>query len=217
MAILYFDGKKLKDNVLVKCIASDLVMSFFQINKISAIFFKTKDKVLSLKTIKKKKMKKQLILAIIIGSTLFVSCKKDEEVKPVEETQQQTQPFSGEAWLKQRIGNQGQVQQQTVQQQAQQTTQTQTAPGMNPPHGQPGHRCDIAVGAPLNSKPAQKTQPQTTPVVNSKPAEKPVMKINSNTTSTTVVGSSTPPGMNPPNGQEGHRCDIAVGAPLPKS
>ncbi len=162
-------------------------------------------------------MKKQLILAIIIGSTLFVSCKKDEEVKPVEETQQQTQPFSGEAWLKQRVGNQGQVQQQTVQQQAQQTTQTQTAPGMNPPHGQPGHRCDIAVGAPLNSKPAQKTQPQTTQVVNSKPAEKPVMKINSNTTSTTVVGSSTPPGMNPPHGQEGHRCDIAVGAPLPKS
>ena len=96
-------------------------------------------------------MKKQLILAIIIGSVLFISCKKDEEVKPVEETQQQTQPFSGEAWLKQRVGNQGQVQQQAVQQQAQQTTQTQTqtAPGMNPPHGQPGHRCDVAVGAPL--------------------------------------------------------------------
>jgi hypothetical protein len=26
---------------------------------------------------------------------------------------------------------------------------------MNPSHGQPGHRCDIAVGAPLNSKPTQ--------------------------------------------------------------
>lgn len=24
-----------------------------------------------------------------------------------------------------------------------------TAPGLNPPHGQAGHRCDIAVGAPL--------------------------------------------------------------------
>ena len=96
-------------------------------------------------------MKKQLILAIIIGSMLFVSCKKDEEVKSVEETQQQAQPFSGEAWLKQRVGNQGQAQQQPIQQQAQQTTQpqTQTAPGMNPPHGQEGHRCDIAVGAPL--------------------------------------------------------------------
>jgi len=26
-----------------------------------------------------------------------------------------------------------------------------TAPGMNPPHGEPNHRCDIAVGAPLKS------------------------------------------------------------------
>jgi hypothetical protein len=34
---------------------------------------------------------------------------------------------------------------------------TKTAPGMNPPHGEPGHRCDIAVGAPLNSKPAAPT------------------------------------------------------------
>jgi len=26
---------------------------------------------------------------------------------------------------------------------------------LNPKHGEPGHRCDIAVGAPLNSKPTQ--------------------------------------------------------------
>ena len=161
-------------------------------------------------------MKKQLILAIIIGSTLFVSCKKDEEVKPVEETQQQAQPFSGEAWLKQTVGGQNQqpVQQQAVQQST--TTQMQTTAGLNPPHGQPGHRCEIPVGAPLDSKPAQKTQPQTTQVVTTKPAEQPVMKINSNSGSTTITGTSTPPGMNPPHGQEGHRCDIAVGAPLPK-
>ena len=97
-------------------------------------------------------MKKRIILASVIVSMLFVSCKKEEEIKSVEETQQPTQTFSGEAWLKQRVGNQGQqvqpVQQQPVQS-AQQTTQTQTAPGMNPPHGQEGHRCDIAVGAPL--------------------------------------------------------------------
>ena len=36
-----------------------------------------------------------------------------------------------------------------------QATQTQTAPGMNPPHGQPNHRCDIAVGAPLDSPPGK--------------------------------------------------------------
>ena len=38
---------------------------------------------------------------------------------------------------------------------------TVTQPGMNPPHGQPNHRCDISVGAPLNSKPAP---PATQPI-----------------------------------------------------
>ncbi len=161
-------------------------------------------------------MKKKIFLLGVLSSVLFVSCKKEEEVKPVEETQQPAQPFSGEAWLKQTVGGQNQqpVQQQAVQQST--TTQMQTTAGLNPPHGQPGHRCEIPVGAPLDSKPAQKTQPQTTQVVTTKPAEQPVMKINSNNGSTTITGTSTPPGMNPPHGQEGHRCDIAVGAPLPK-
>ncbi|ODS88942.1 MAG: hypothetical protein ABS44_06315 [Chryseobacterium sp. SCN 40-13] len=82
-----------------------------------------------------------------------------------------------------------------------------TAPGMNPPHGEPGHRCDIAVGAPLSSAPAKPAaapqQTQTiTPVSNPAPvAEK-------------AATASTAPGMNPPHGEPGHRCDIAVGAPL---
>lgn len=76
------------------------------------------------------------------------------------------------------------------------TAQT-TAPGMNPPHGQPGHRCDIEVGAPLNSKPVQPTAPAAPVTINPQTATQP-----------------TAPGMNPPHGQPGHRCDIAVGAPL---
>ncbi|HRF24698.1 MAG TPA: hypothetical protein PLR98_11060, partial [Chitinophagaceae bacterium] len=32
-----------------------------------------------------------------------------------------------------------------------------SAAGLNPEHGKPGHRCDIAVGAPLDSKPAAVT------------------------------------------------------------
>ncbi len=79
---------------------------------------------------------------------------------------------------------------------------TPTAPGMNPPHGQPGHRCDISVGAPLNSKP----NPQPTTV--STTTAKPVI-----TQQLTPV-AKTLPGMNPPHGEPGHRCDIAVGAPL---
>jgi hypothetical protein len=57
---------------------------------------------------------------------------------------------------------------------------------LNPAHGQPGHRCDIAVGEPLSAAPA------TTSVNTAAPAQK----------------------LNPAHGQPGHRCDIAVGAPL---
>ena len=79
----------------------------------------------------------------------------------------------------------------------------QTKPGMNPPHGQPGHRCEIPVGAPLNT-PAQATT-TTTPVQNV------TVKPNVNVTPST---QQVQPGMNPPHGQPGHRCEIPVGAPL---
>ncbi len=88
------------------------------------------------------------------------------------------------------------------------------AKGMNPPHGQPNHRCDIVVGAPLNSppgKPAQAPAPQVT--------QQPTYTttVNPNTaTPAPVTPVVTAPGMNPPHGQEGHLCSVAVGAPLPK-
>ncbi len=75
--------------------------------------------------------------------------------------------------------------------------------GLNPAHGQPGHRCDIQVGAPLNSAPAQGGSATPPPAVVN-PAPAPVMPASS--------GSQA--GMNPAHGQPGHRCDIAVGAPL---
>ena len=101
-------------------------------------------------------------------------------------------------------------------------TKTVTPKGMNPAHGQPNHRCDIPVGAPLNSKP-------TTPAVTSTattPAVSTSGEISKNITvqpalpaliSTNPATTQTPEGMNPPHGQTGHRCDISVGAPLPKS
>jgi hypothetical protein len=84
--------------------------------------------------------------------------------------------------------------------------QTATAPGMNPPHGQPGHRCDISVGAPLNSKPAPATTQPT--AVNAVPQQPQV------TMKEVPTPTKTLPGMNPPHGEPNHRCDIAVGAPL---
>lgn len=85
-------------------------------------------------------------------------------------------------------------------------TNTPVAEGMNPQHGQAGHRCDIAVGAPLNSPVASSasTQSQNAPAS--------TYSVNKAATSTEV--SPTADGMNPPHGQANHRCDIAVGAPL---
>jgi hypothetical protein len=109
------------------------------------------------------------------------------------------------------------TQPQAVQVQPQQVTTATPAPaattakGMNPPHGQPGHRCDIAVGAPLNSAPTaakpQVTTSTSTPQVVSAPAA---------TTAASATPTVTAPGMNPPHGQPGHDCAIAVGAPLKK-
>ena len=104
--------------------------------------------------------------------------------------------------------------QQVVQVQQPQNQQSYVGPKgekLNPPHGQPGHRCDIPVGAPLNSKPAAQpaaAQPQVTQqqiVIDPQQAQQ--------HTGTTEPGFSGKP--NPPHGQPGHRCDIAVGATLP--
>jgi hypothetical protein len=102
------------------------------------------------------------------------------------------------------------------------TAKTVTAKGMNPAHGQPNHRCDIPVGAPLNSKPTTPTVANTTTT----PAVSTSGEVSKNITvqpplpaliSTSSATTETPQGMNPPHGQAGHRCDVAVGAALPKS
>jgi hypothetical protein len=86
--------------------------------------------------------------------------------------------------------------------------------GLNPAHGTPGHRCDIAVGAPFNSAPANKV-PATAvmqapqPVQMSAPSQ-----AAPNNSVNTVAAPTTASGFNPAHGQPGHRCDIAVGAPL---
>ena len=88
-------------------------------------------------------------------------------------------------------------------------TSTSTAPGMNPPHGQPGHRCDVKDGAPLSTAPARvaTTPNATTTAPQIVSAPQPVVK-------TAAPATATAKGMNPAHGQPGHRCDISVGAPL---
>ncbi len=70
----------------------------------------------------------------------------------------------------------------------------------NPPHGEAGHSCELAVGAPLNN--AAIVQPQQ----NAKP--QPVVAASN------IVAIKTGKNLNPKHGEPNHRCDIAVGAPL---
>jgi len=92
------------------------------------------------------------------------------------------------------------VPQQTISQpQPQVVTNTNTSNvKVNPAHGQPGHRCEIPVGAPLNSAPAASAPaPVLSPApATSQPATKGTVRLN------------------PAHGQPGHDCNIPVGQPL---
>lgn len=83
--------------------------------------------------------------------------------------------------------------------------------GLNPAHGQPGHRCEIPVGQPLNSAPQAAPQVVTTNnnVPNAVQIDPKSMEV-----ANFEKPKKTAPGMNPPHGEPGHRCDIAVGEPL---
>jgi hypothetical protein len=82
-----------------------------------------------------------------------------------------------------------------------QQSNTSNAKGLNPEHGQPGHRCDIAVGAPLSS-PVQQL-PQATTVPQSLP---PLPQPAGNANGTVRL--------NPAHGEPGHDCAVQVGQPL---
>ncbi|WP_309613976.1 hypothetical protein [Flavobacterium sp.] len=179
-------------------------------------------------------MKSKLIFCSLLAlSITFMSCKKEEnktetEADTTSTTQQpiivpNVQPIPSQSYAQpnQQVITPTQNTTQTVTQ-----TPVVTKAGMNPPHGQAGHRCDIAVGAPLNSPVAKAVTPPTT--TQGKPSFTTTTTSTPNPTSTippigtpellkTDTPAATAPGMNPPHGQEGHSCDIAVGQPLPKS
>ncbi len=158
---------------------------------------------------------KSFLSLFFICSLFFISCKK--ELEPQDSTSpSKIVPFTEAA---KPLQNQAAMpsptsqNQNTINQTNTVTTPATVAKGMNPAHGQPGHRCDIAVGAPLNSP---VTTPKSTPAVVPQQNNSIPTTIASPNPTTPTASTPTPEGMNPPHGQDKHRCDIAVGAPLPK-
>ena len=88
--------------------------------------------------------------------------------------------------------------------------------GLNPAHGAPGHRCDISVGAPLNSAPTSATTPaQPVQAVTAPAITAPASKMPAITSPASSPLPANPNAkLNPAHGQPGHDCAIAVGAPL---
>ena len=181
-------------------------------------------------------MQSKSILLFLLGSSLFfISCKKTEEASTA--TEQKTETTATEK----PAANDASKITTTPAPSATQTTPGGQPPKLNPPHGQPYHRCEIAVGAPLDgSAPAQGTTPApvqqnapksffktvqteqqanpTQPVV-AAPAKqvKPTQQVKPVATqaSTTPNATGPKPKNNPAHGQPHHRCDIKVGDPLP--
>ncbi|AEK23690.1 Conserved hypothetical protein [Capnocytophaga canimorsus Cc5] len=154
-------------------------------------------------------MKLNYVLFATFGFVL--SCKNIEEIKVAPEAESNTQ--KAEAQLQAQRSNTNPFSGQSVSS----ATTFSSAVGVkiNPPHGEPGHRCEIPVGAPLDG--SSQVQNQQPAVTVSQPVEQ---QINVTPQSTqpvapeqTQAGFSGKP--NPPHGEPGHRCDIAVGATLP--
>lgn len=171
-------------------------------------------------------MKSNLSFIVFLSASLiFISCKKEEEAEvtssdqpkqilgPIPDVQSTTNQNFGQANTTQNMVAPNQA---TVQNVAPPPTQA----GMNPPHGQPGHRCDISVGAPLNSPPGNAGNAGSAITQKITPSFTTTTKTSQPSATPTIISSDAPvataPGMNPPHGQPGHVCGTPVGSPLPK-
>lgn len=156
---------------------------------------------------------KNTILGLMAITIVTISCKKDERATYIKEEASVQQP----AVATNQVPKASLLDQAGFQPAQNPSAAAVTAPGINPPHGQPGHRCDIPVGQPLNSKPQQ---PDQTP--SATPNQAQTIQIDPNSLKPgkfsvengKAKNTKTAKGMNPPHGEPGHRCDIPVGQPL---
>ena len=102
----------------------------------------------------------------VLGLTAFTSCKEEEKTPETTPNTQMT-------------GN---------------TAGSEETPDVNPPHGQPGHRCDMPVGASLTDANSTDTQQEMT--------------------SSPIRIRQDKPTKNPPHGEPSHDCSIPVGGDL---
>lgn len=143
-------------------------------------------------------MKRNLIYLVTIVLSATISC------APVQkETQQQSNPQQLNQMQISRLKQDAAVLSSPGSQTAAAPVQSSEPVRLNPPHGQPGHICEIPVGSPLPSTPVRSNA-----AINASP-----QAATANTTAAPTAASNVR--LNPPHGQPGHICEIPVGSPLP--
>ncbi len=143
-------------------------------------------------------MKIKLFLIFVMAILAMVSC------APAQNESKQTQPQPLNQTQIMRLKQDASAVSSTGAPAMTAPVQSNSAVRLNPPHGQPGHICEIPVGSPLPTTPAN-------PAGNSSIAAAPA-NINSTTAAPTASNAVR---LNPPHGQPGHICEIPVGSPLP--
>ncbi len=169
-----------------------------------------------------------LFLALLSGSLFLSSCKKEEEAV-TEEPSAAIETTTAAPKITTTPAP---------------STPKGEKPALNPAHGEPFHRCDIAVGAPLDGPATQQgdspikqstgpksffktVQSENATAATTQPGQPAQPSPAATTTITPTASQAKPttpaattantpkPKNNPAHGQPHHRCDIAVGAPLP--
>ncbi|MBH1958697.1 MAG: hypothetical protein I8H68_01165 [Flavobacteriia bacterium] len=154
---------------------------------------------------------KKISLLLFAAAAFTVSCKNTKA------TESQTKAAS-EAAVTPAGENTAASTDATAQNSTTVTTSTDgNRPALNPAHGEPYHRCDIQVGAPLDSPApvqaaAPQVVPQQAPVSNNFNTNPISPSAAPSVSSTSALGPK--PALNPAHGEPHHRCDLQVGAPL---
>jgi hypothetical protein len=147
------------------------------------------------------------VFTILLMALAFASCENADSSKDVETVTSAPAPVTSPAAPVAEPGSQSMTTTAIPAAQPAAATSAASNPvaaGLNPAHGAPGHRCDIAVGAPLNSPAGNTAAPAMTTI----PAPA--------TTQTPVLAQPANPNakLNPAHGQPGHDCSVPVGQPL---
>ncbi len=102
-------------------------------------------------------MKKLLLIIGIIGFIVLQGCDNEKKKEPTtdvnttEQSQNQPANVNSDSGIQTIVSQPAEITTVQPSNPAVQVTtpQVATPPGMNPPHGAPGHDCAVAVGAPL--------------------------------------------------------------------